>query len=129
MFAQDGKPKVGSESKRLGVRVAPNPIEDIVVNSDGTVSPATGGMSVAPQWRKLKLHLIPKRLGGRGHDDLVCWRLGDGEFVETMISNDLIFRPDPNPTHGLIQPARSMPVVQYQEALAATRDDWTRDES
>jgi hypothetical protein len=51
MLADGGKPKVGSASKLLGVRFAPNPRADIPVDEHGNVHPETGGMSVAPERR------------------------------------------------------------------------------
>ena len=133
MLVEGGKPKVGTESKMLGVRVAPNPHPDIAVDEHGTVHPATGGMSVVPEWRELPWHLIPRRLHprARGHDDLVCWRLGDGLFERNALNGDLILRPDPDmpTTHGFVEPANAMAIAEYQGALVATRDDWIRDES
>jgi hypothetical protein len=133
MFAEGGKPKVGSESKMLGVRITPNPHADIPVDGNGNVHPETGGMSVAPAWRKLPWHLIPRRLDRRGcgHDDLVCWRFGDGDFEIGNLNDDLVLRPDPNQLdkHGVVEPARLMAIAEYQGALAATCDQWIKDES
>ena len=36
---------------------------------------------------------------------------------------DLLFRQD-NPHHGLIEPSRPMPFLEYQVALARTRSHW-----
>jgi hypothetical protein len=136
MLEDDGKPMIGSESKMLGVRVAPNPNADIPVDGNGDVQPLTGGMSVAPAWRNLPLHLISRRLQrfvprARGHDDLVCWRLGQGEFKGADVSADLVLRPDPSKPneHGFVEPSQVMTAAAYQGALAATRDTWVRDES
>jgi hypothetical protein len=133
MIAEDGKPKVGAEAKMLGVRVAPHPHPDIPVDPTGIVNPNSGGMSVAPEWRKLPWHLIPKRLHprGRAHSDVKCWRLGDGEFKDGAVNPDLFFRLDPAAPekHGVVEPARTMTIAEYQAALAATRNDWALDEN
>lgn len=133
MLEDGGKPKVGPEGKMLGVRVAPDPRPDIAADANGNVHPHSGGMSVAPHWRKLPWHLIPKRLDprGRGNDDLICWRFGQGTFADGKISDDLAFRIDPKQPHrhGTVEPVRIMALTEYQTALAATRDDWVRDES
>ena len=42
----DGPPKVGRSARELGVRID-GPTRDLPVGKDGTVEPATGGMSVA----------------------------------------------------------------------------------
>lgn len=132
MLEDGGKPKVGSEGKLLGVRIAPDPRPDIAADGNGAVHPKTGGMSVAPDWRKLPDHLIPRGLipRARGRDDLVCWRLGDLEFLDGQPIGSLVLRVDPAPSdkHGFIEPAKLMSIVDYQSALAATRDYWIRDE-
>jgi hypothetical protein len=55
--------------------------------------------------------------------------MGEGPFVPALLGDALVFRPDPaKPTrHGLIEPARQMPVADYQSGLAATQDPWTVD--
>ena len=136
MLEDGGKPKVGSASKMLGVRVAPNTPPDIPVDGNGDVHPKSGGMSVAPDWRKLPDHLIPRRLKqfiprARGRDDLVCWRLGDLDFLDGQPIGLLVLRVDPARTdkHGFVEPASLMSIVDYQCALASTRDDWIPDEN
>jgi hypothetical protein len=133
MLAEGGKPKIGSESKMLGVRIAPNPHADIPVDENGNVHPETGGMSVAPEWRSLPWHLIPRRLHrrGRGGNNLICWRLGAGVFEEAPLNADLALRPDPAAPaeHGFVEPTHVMAIAEYQAALAGTRDDWIQDES
>jgi hypothetical protein len=58
------------------------------------------------------------------------WWMGGGPFVPSLLGDALAFWPDPvKPArHGLIEPARQMPVTDYQAALAATQDQWTVDE-
>ena len=133
MLADGTKPKVGSESNELGVRTPPNPHPDILVDEERNVHPETGGMSVAPAWRDLPWHLIPRRLHprARGKNALVCWRLGDGEFASSVVTGDLKFRTDPSDPrkHGFVEPSRVMTIEEYREALAGTRDDWIQDEN
>src|SRR5439155_22412893 len=108
---------------------------DIPVADNGNVSPKTGGISVAPSLHDLPLHLIPLRLKAKiryakGNDNLVCWRMGEGPFVEGPVFGKLVFRPDPAKpmSHGFVEPASEMSVTEYQSALAATQDQWVRDE-
>ena len=136
MLADGGKPKVGSESKMLGVRIAPTPQADIPVDEQGVVYPQTGGMSVAPEWRKLPYFLVPKRLralrpDARGSNQLACWTLGQGAFKQGDLSDNLVLRPDPNglARHGLVEPKVEMSIETFQEALAKTRDRWVIDEA
>lgn len=72
MTREGNKPKLGSTARTLGVRVPPACFHDIPVDPDGTVAPRTGGMSVAPAWRALPLHRIPRRLR-----HLVPWAAGN----------------------------------------------------
>lgn len=130
MIADGDKPQVGSGGKLLGVRPS-----DIPVDGANRVQPATGGMSVAPAWRRLLPHLIPRRLRhlcgkASGPNRLRCWRMGEGRFVAGPVSVDLALRPDAGEPdrHGFIEPIREMPLSEYTAALAATRDEWERDE-
>ena len=132
MHADGDKPRVGNDADMLGARTPPNSRPDIAVDSAGMVHGGIGGMSVAPEWRKLPLFLIPARLKhlvpkARGNDDLVCWRWGEGAFDDGVVSEELVFRRD-SKKHGTVGPAASMPVDQYQQALAKTQDQWVRDE-
>jgi hypothetical protein len=56
--------------------------------------------------------------------------MGDGPFTEGPLTDRLLFRPDPEKpnTHGFVEPESTMPVGEYQEALAATRERWVIDE-
>lgn len=137
MLADGDKPRVGTDGKTLGVRVPPNPRVDLPVDPDGSVHPQTGGMSVSPAWRQLPFFLIPRRLrangaaGATGRNDLICWRLGEGPFDAGELTPDLSLRPDPQrPTaHGFVEPGQAMSVSDYQQGLAATREQWVQDEA
>jgi hypothetical protein len=135
MISENGKPKVGTESKMLGVRIAPNPNADIPVDGNGHVQPQTGGMSVRSNWRKLPYFLIPKRLRplvpkACGSNNLVCWSIGTGPFLSGDLTNNLLFRPDPDDAtvHGFVEPKDEMSIEELQDALAQTRDQWVNGE-
>jgi hypothetical protein len=129
------KPMTGSSSTSLGVRVpATSNHPDIVPDSVGEVHPGTGGMSVAPSLRALPFRLIPRRLrhlvpGAGGNDKHYVWSLGDGPFVAGQVATALQLRPDPaNSNHGFVEPDAVMSLDSYQDAIRATRDDWSVDE-
>jgi hypothetical protein len=133
MLGEDGKPIVGSDSNMLGVRIPPHKRPDIFPDADGNVSLGVHGMSVAPTWRDLPPFLIPKRLehlapDARGRDELICFRYGDGDFIQSPVTEELFLKPN-SPTHGTVQPAYLMSSVDFQASLAATRDDWKVDEA
>ena len=135
MLAEGEKPKVGRESKMLGVRIPPDPYADVPVDLNGHVHPQTGGMSVAPDWRKLPYFLIPERLKSfvpraRGKNDLVCWSLGEGDFESTTLNDHLELRVDQghSPKHGVVEPKFEMLIDNFQAALAQTGDLWVIDE-
>jgi hypothetical protein len=111
---QAGGPLIGPTARTLGVR----PGVDIPVVS-GRVRPNTGGMSVAPD-RPENLHPLrrPAAYGGSGKDPLWALCLDD-------LGLNLVFRQD-SAKHGLIEPARDMPELDYQQWLADTKPFWTR---
>ena len=130
-------PKVGASARALGVRVPPDPNADITPNEAGNVGPERGGMSVAPAWRDLELHRIPRRLehivpDATGSNKDQCWKMGEGPFSEAAVGSQLTLRPDEavngEVVHGVIGPTSVMSLQRYQTALAATRDEWTVDE-
>jgi hypothetical protein len=130
---RDGEyPQVGRDRNSLGV-VTEGPNPDIFVNRDGTVAPNTGGMSVAPSWRQLPDHRIPKRLIAKrpratGNNALVCWRLGDGDFQDEAIAPGLVLTVD-NKCHGTIEPEKTMTLSTYEAALVGSRERWVEDET
>ncbi|HEX7448427.1 MAG TPA: hypothetical protein VF306_12820 [Pirellulales bacterium] len=130
VMTPDGdKPKVGNTARTLGVRLPPNPKPDIELNSDGTVEPGRGGMSVSPDLQSLPSHRVPIRYimlkpdaqGRNKHD--VCWRMGTGPFVDGVITDRLVLRLERD-GHGFVEPAYRMSLSEYQSALAATQGDW-----
>lgn len=131
MFHDDMKPVAGPERNQLGVRVPPDSPADVAPDAADHVAPGRG-MSVAPSWRKLPFFLIPERLKdkvpkARGEDTLRCWRHGEGVFVDGSINAHLALSRA-TPKHGEVEPARRIPLADYQAALADTRDAWEWDE-
>jgi hypothetical protein len=119
-------PMIGANKHSLGVDIGTNP--DIRISDTGLVEPNSGGMSVAPHWRDLPAHRIPKRFiqmfhGARGKDEYCIWRFGTGLFQTESINEGLMLVID-KPTHGTFQPAQTMHIVQFQQLLAETRTDW-----
>ena len=133
--SNDGLPVVGSNSKELGVRIPPNANADIDLDEAGDVIMDGKGMSVAENWRGLLPHLVPKRLksilpGAAGSNNLACFRFGQGPFVPGPLNDRLsLVLKVHDPHAGNIIPLYSVPVWQFQDDLAATRSEWTIDET
>jgi hypothetical protein len=109
-----GGPLVGPTARTLGVR----PSIDIAMTA-GVVQPNTGGLSVAPD-RPDNLHPLrrPAALGGSGKDPV--W------FIPAAsLGADLQYRQD-SPTHGLLEPIRTMRIDELQRALEATKPQWRK---
>src|SRR4051812_5277557 len=132
--AEAGLPIVGSNSKELGVRVPPNPNADIDLDGNDHVITNGKGMSVAEHWRYLLGHLVPKRLvpifpGAAGSNSLTCYKLGSGSFAGAPLKNELIVVLKTHDHHaGIVAPSQSVPIQQFQAALAAMRTQWQPDE-
>jgi hypothetical protein len=99
----------------LGVRVG----KDIEVDEEGLVHPGTGGTSVATAIKHLADHRRPPSHGGVGKHPI--WRI-EAEALPEF----LVYEPDSGhtPRHGCIEPAYSMEISDFQEAIAGTRDLW-----
>ena len=114
----DGLPLCGPSARALGVRHE----GDLPIGEDGTVSPGTGGMSVAlGDPMRLPTHRRPTRFEGWGQDPV--WEINNEELPDS-----LVLRRDPkHPTdHGFVEPVRTMQLRDYQEALTASRGSWRR---
>lgn len=132
MFRDGDQPKVGPTKKTLGVQAGTSPNDDVSPDASGSVFPGTGGMSVAPAWRDLPPHRIPRRLRPKcpkalGNDGYVCWRMGSGPFANGRVHEHLQLRVD-SAVHGLVEPEMVLPLKRFQSALAATREEWVIDE-
>jgi hypothetical protein len=136
----DGLPVAGANANALGVRVpnldaaeATMTTVDVRMDELGNVAMDGGGMSVAPEWRKLPVHRIPERLrplvpSARGKNMTACYAMGEGEFVRGAVAVRLELIPD-KPGHGVIAPTEVVPIATYQSDLGATRRFWRIDES
>jgi hypothetical protein len=134
--AADGLPVVGSNSStELGVRLPPNQRADIDLDPNGHVVQNGRGMSVVANWRHLLAHQIPKRLktlfpGAVGNNSLACYRMGEGDFADGVVTNDLHLVLKPGRPHaGNVVPDQSVHYSQLQSNLAATRNQWSVDET
>lgn len=128
--AEDGLPVVEQTAGGLGVRVG----VDVDVDSDGLVLANAKGMSVNPHWRAIaNVNMVPRRLkdkyyGARGPNGRYFFRCGEGPFERGAFADQLILDPD-SETHGVVAPSETMPLADYQAALAATRWNWVEDEA
>ena len=134
MRVDNGKPLVANTARGLGVRLGYDAEHDLPADADGNVHPGKG-MSVAPHWKLLPLHRIPRRLGKKfpevrratGNDQDACWRMGSGPFAKSVVGDGLELHVDGS-RHGVVGPSHLMNVESYLKALVATRDLWTIDE-
>lgn len=131
----DDLPVVGSNAKELGVRVPPNPNADIDLDVHGNVVLNGRGMSVSENWRHLPPHLVPKRLksilsSAAGSNLLACFIYGKGPFQAGPINGrlDLVLKVH-SPRTGNVVPSRLDQLQAFQDDLAATRPDWSIDET
>lgn len=130
MIKDGDVPAIGNGRDMLGVRPVDIQADN---NVDSTVHPRTGGMSVNICLCMMKDFLIPARIGrgGRAKDDRFIWRTGEGRFARSKVADRLMLGPDRDSTsgHGCVEPDRSMPLAEYEIALAATQDMWEIDEN
>jgi hypothetical protein len=118
MMRQAGNaPSVGTRFAELGAR----PEKDFIVplGPAGIVVPGNGGISVAigtPM--NLDPSVRPKALGGEGRYPL--W----GIHSAFLLTHGLVSNPQGSKKHSYIEPLTPMPLATYQNALAATRDEW-----
>lgn len=133
MRADGAYPQCGCSKTTLGVKIGSEGTDDIVADRHGVVYPRTGGMSVAPSWQDLPAHRIPRRLRGKcpkamGNNSMLCWKMGDGDFADGIISRELVLRVY-RPGHGVVEPATRTSAEMYQAALESTQLSWEVDES
>lgn len=132
-LAEPTSPRMGSESKCLGVRTS-GEHADIEIDESGCVVVNRKGMSVSASWRTLPPHLIPEELddgviGARGKG-MEVFVLGSGPFEEGPVAAALELCYKPATTEaGNVCPVASVPVANFQADLAATRPDWVIDPS
>lgn len=134
MSVENEKPLVANTGRGLGVRLGDGPNDDLPVDSDGNVHPGKG-MSVAPHWKVLPLHRIPRRLGkefpevrrAAGKDQDFCWKMGEGPFTNSRVEDGLSLFVD-GPRHGVVEPSQVMSAGGFLAALVATHGSWVVDE-
>jgi hypothetical protein len=131
MAEMEGRPTVGSARDMLGVR----PGVDITPDGNGVVHPGTRGMSVVSCVCRLPPTLVPRGLhrdvnlrGVVGIRSKRLWCMGEGGFVSGRIGDELDLQVAGRPGHGCIVPVGVVPLQEFQDALAATRDQWVIDE-
>lgn len=114
----DGLPRVGSDSRRLGVRVP----HDMRPDAAGSVHPGTGGMSVAPDsmWN-VPNHRRPRGML-RGSTGPAADRIYAIDSPDVR-SHSLDVRQT-SPLHALIEPSVQMALAAYEAALVSTRPFW-----
>ncbi len=121
----DDKPTIGQTGGTLGIRPG-----EVDLDAIGNVIVNDKGMSVNPEWRVAPIFRIPKRLGtgGRGSNTWYCFRRGTAAFQQAPCGPGLELLPD-SPTHGVVRPAQSVLMAQYEADLHATRLEWEVDEA
>jgi hypothetical protein len=134
-MAADKLPVVGPFALGLGVREPSWPHADVDVDALGYVVLNGKGMSVARHWRDLPRHRIPERLddgvlGAIGPNSNFCWKMGQGAFSAQAVAPglDLVLKPH-ELSRGNIVANRAVTLPQFQNDLAATRNQWAVDEA
>jgi len=130
----DGLPKVGAQSKCLGVREPPNAHADVNIDASGYVILNRRGMSVVAAWTDLPGHLIPEHLddglNGASGKGMRVFVHGSGGFSEGPVASGLeLLHKRSHGRSGNVTPTVSVPLGQYQNDLQATRANWVVDES
>ncbi len=113
-----GLADAGDNARALGIRPG---IDVPAIKPDDIVRPGQGGLSVSPDDPlSLPVFRRPPEFQGVGKDPV--WAITPAE-----LGPDLCYRPDPTSTdHGFIEPARPMPLGEYQRALARTQARWRK---
>jgi hypothetical protein len=119
--APDGLPAIGRSGKALGVRLPGADVVDVHPDADGNVHPThdekAQGLSVTlNDPRNGRPHHVPIAMGGTARCPMY-------ELAVTSIVAPLELQPDA-PNHGVIRPARSMTLGDYDQSLEATRPHW-----
>ena len=131
---ESGGPLTGFGRDRLSVRTP----RDIEPDEAGIVQPGKGAMSVGATLRAVLQRLppwaIPERFSylapdASGRNNTWIWRMGEGAFLATAVSQDLLLRLDGlDSDHGCVEPGEPMSIEQYQAALADTQPQWSIEE-
>lgn len=78
---------------------------------------------MVPQ-RLYDLGLVP---GAMGPNTLHLFRIGEGNFEQGPITDELMLVPDRD-DRGTVQPAAVMPYEEYKQTIYNTRDLWVTGE-
>jgi hypothetical protein len=131
----DGLPKVGSQSKCLGVREPPNAHADVDLDDAGNVVLNRRGLSVVADWRQLSGHLVPEHLddgaNGASGKGMQVFVHGTGDFTDAsaVAENLVLLHKQGRNNSGNVTSKASVPLAQFQRDLQATRPGWSVDES
>lgn len=122
----DNLPKVGQDRNQLGARIG----VDIHPDEKGDVHKVGEGLSVNSAVLGIPSALLPRswrdyspKYKSARHRTSEIFILVNAEYGDCPIDEDLWLTPQ-NGMHGVIAPARSMHVSNYQNALAKTRTGW-----
>ncbi len=115
--AATGAPVCGDQFARLGVRTA-GPRSDIPA-PNGLVAPNTGGLSTFLDPALIPIEFRPESHGGVG-------RIPMFSIDRSHLGTELVPVSDPKRprVHVFIEPARAMPISDYQTALCKTAGSW-----
>ncbi|KAA1258186.1 hypothetical protein LF1_07020 [Rubripirellula obstinata] len=130
------KPVVGESATKLGIRE-----RDLKADENGDAVPGVGGLSVfssiagigrripdrfPPDMVPKRLHGSERVIGATGPNSLRVFRLGEGDYEQGGIAPGLCLVPDGevSPDHGTIQPDQTMPMDEYRQAIADTKELW-----
>lgn len=131
----DGLPRVGVQSKCLGVRELPNQHADVDLDYAGHVVLNRKGMSVVADWRLLPGHLLPEHLddghNGASGKGMAVFVHGTGTFVDaSAVAAALLLLHKPGRSDsGNVTPKMTVPLAQFQKDLKDTKQNWNIDES
>ncbi len=121
-------PVIGAKFCQLGVRPS-----DIAPDDKGNVHKGKKqGMSVSPAisaMKRLVLH-VPSEFGNElegaaGDGRYSIFRMGQGGFADGPVT-ERIHLAVTSADHGVYEPARMMPLTQFEQALYATQVSWNK---
>jgi hypothetical protein len=115
--APTGAPVCGDQFARLGARTVGRRFD--IPAPNGLVAPNTGGMSTFLDPGFIPIEFRPESHGGVG-------RIPMFSIDPSLLGTQLSAVPDPGrpEAHVFIEPARTMPISDYQTALCKTAGSW-----
>lgn len=124
--AADGGPVVGDRPCQLGARhpgtvfrPGERPTFDISADAKGKVHPGKKGMSLFLSTARLPPHLLtdPQRTAGQ----LAKFEIADDPYPTQQLD---LHVTNQDKGHGVMSPAMTMVLSDFQTALANTRPEW-----